>query len=101
MFAYNIIFIGQGCLDGRIRLVGASKETNSGMVSVSGRVQLCVGAQWTDICFSDSRGIIRWNYQDQLVACRQLRNENSCKLEAKCRYPSGITSWHVHCSSSC
>ena len=49
------------------------------VVRVGGRVQLCVGGQWTDFCSIDVNNHNRWHQSDIDVACRQLRNENSCE----------------------
>ena len=80
--ASDVLSKGQAsCLDGRIRLVnGTVRTANEGnVVSVGGRVQLCVGGQWTDFCSLDRNRRTRWHQSDIDVACRQLRNENSCK----------------------
>ena len=37
----------------------------------AGRVQLCVGGHWTDICSST------FGNNDRRVACRQVNNENA------------------------
>ena len=47
----------------------------------AGRVQLCIGGHWTDICSST------WHNNDRRVACRQVNNENASKLTT-------ILCWH-------
>ena len=72
MMVFVAVYIG--CRDGSIRVVQATLQTDAQETRLltAGRVQLCVGGHWTDICSSTFGA-----NDDRLVACRQVNNENS------------------------
>ena len=51
---------GQVCTNGDVRLQNGPREG-------VGRVEVCLGGQWSTICSLDS-----WNDNDAQVVCRQL-----------------------------
>lgn len=58
MTCLHTVFIGV-CEDGDLRLADGTTE-------YEGRVEVCVGEQWGNVCLD------QWDSREAMVACRQL-----------------------------
>ena len=66
-FSYNVAQNYSVCLDGAVRLAGATGN-------FLGRVEICINNQWGTVCDSD------WDNSEARVVCRQLGFSNSREL---------------------
>lgn len=85
------------CTNGDLRAVEANitHDPQSGNKLVTGRVQLCILNQWSDVCSTDAKHTLRWHQVDQDVACKQLRNENASE-SVNVAYVSLLTQMCTH-----
>ena len=84
-FSYNVAQNYSVCLDGAVRLAGATGN-------FLGRVEICINNQWGTVCDSD------WDSSEARVVCRQLGFSNSRELNLSAIHTLACAHTTLRCS---